>query len=77
MDVRKDLNKNGFAVFEKGPIYIGIRKSNGKTIAVGSKDNIEKLMTYWTKYNLHPYYFERGERIRYFDLIFQEFVNAI
>jgi len=78
MDIIKYLNVNGFAVFKKGENYVGIRKINGKTIVVGSKDNIEKLMKFWTKYNIHPYYFvKEGGRIRYFDLIFQEFVNAI
>lgn len=86
--VRKDLESNSFVVRQAKsafPDLIVVRKTTGKKICVEcrvrgnySREEELKLIELWVKYDMHPFIARREKnKIRYFDLIFGEDVNAI
>ncbi len=83
---RKDLEENGFIVTSWDfPNFRAVRKISGKEIGVlcrvnGIISNEEelKLIELWVKYDIHPFIARiKNNRIRYYDLLFSEDVNAI
>jgi len=86
--VKKDLEKNSFVVRQAAsafPDLIAVRECSGKKICVEcrvngriSKTERMELIRLWVKYDIHPFVARREKKkIKYYDVIFSEDVNAI
>ena len=87
--VIKYLRENGFFVVRQAkssfPDIIAVRKSTGKKICIEckvngylSKEEKEGLIKIWTLFDIHPYMASRVKRkIKFYDFLFNEYVNAI